>query len=111
MSEKVIAIMNKPANCQVCVFGVCKYSLPLTTRRKGYYCQLKEPKARIVEDFDYNAEIHLSNCPLKRSNITICRKKPKKQERVRRRCAACVQTSFKRSEKIRKERSGFSIYF
>lgn len=65
MSEKVIAIMDKPANCQACVFGVCKYSLPLTTRRKGYYCQLKEPKDRAVEDFDYNEEIHLSNCPLK----------------------------------------------
>lgn len=74
MSEKVIAIMNKPANCQVCVFGVCKYSLPLTTRRKGYYCQLKEPKARIVEDFDYNAEIHLSDCPLKPYKEEQCEK-------------------------------------
>ena len=61
--EKVIAIIDKPINCEDCVFGICKYSLPLTTHRKGYYCQLIEP--RTVEDFDYNEEVHLSNCPLK----------------------------------------------
>lgn len=65
MREKVIAIMNKPTDCTTCVFGVCKYSLPSTTRRKGYYCMLKEPKDRVVEDFDYDEKIHLSNCPLK----------------------------------------------
>lgn len=63
--SKVIAIIDKPKNCQECVFGICKYSLPLSIHRKAYYCQLKEPKGRVVEDFDYDEEVHLSNCPLK----------------------------------------------
>ena len=63
--SKVIAIIEKPKDCYECVFGICKYSTPLTTRRKGYYCQLKEPKGRVVEDFDYDESVHLSNCPLK----------------------------------------------
>lgn len=63
--SKVIAIMDKPKDCQKCVFGICQYSLPLSTRRKGYYCQLREPKDRVVEDFDYDEEVHLSNCPLR----------------------------------------------
>lgn len=63
--EKVIAVMNKPKNCEECMFGVCKYSLPLSTHRKAYYCQLKESKGRVTEDFDYDEEVHLSDCPLK----------------------------------------------
>ena len=63
--SKVIAIIDKPKNCGVCTFGICKYSLLLSTYRKGYYCQLKEPQDRVVEDFDFEAEVHLSNCPLK----------------------------------------------
>lgn len=62
--SKVIAVMDKPANCQKCVFSVCKYSLPLSTNRKGYYCQLHEPQNRIVEDFAFEEDVHLSNCPL-----------------------------------------------
>ena len=62
---KAIAIMDKPKKCQECVFGICKYSLPLSIHRKAYYCQLKEPKGRVAEDFDYDEEVHLSNCPLK----------------------------------------------
>lgn len=61
--SKVIAIMNKPKNCDYCPFGICKYSLPLSTNRKGYYCQLS--KDRVVEDFDFKEDVHLSNCPLK----------------------------------------------
>lgn len=63
--NKVIAIMDKPQNCEKCVFGVCAYSLPCATHRKGYYCQLKKSQGRVVEDFDYDAEVHLSNCPLR----------------------------------------------
>lgn len=63
--SKVIAIIEKPKDCHNCTYGVCKYATPFTTRRKGYYCQLKEPKNRVVEDFDYDAEVHLSDCPLK----------------------------------------------
>ena len=62
---KVIAIINRPPNCQRCWFSICKYSLPLSTYRKGYSCQLKEPQDRVVEDFDYNAEVHLKDCPLR----------------------------------------------
>ena len=61
--EKVIAIMNKPIDCQCCPFSICKYSLPLTTNKVGYVCSLDED--RIVEEFDYLEEIHLKNCPLK----------------------------------------------
>lgn len=63
--SKVIAIIDRPKDCQECVFGICKYSLPLSIHRKAYYCQLKEPKGRVAEDFDYDEEVHLSNCPLK----------------------------------------------
>ena len=63
--NKVIAIIDRPKDCQECVFGICKYSLPLSIHRKAYYCQLKEPKGRVAEDFDYDEEVHLSNCPLK----------------------------------------------
>lgn len=61
--SKVIAIIDRPKNCDYCDFCVCKYSLPLTTNRKGYYCKLKENI--VVEDFDFREEVHLSNCPLK----------------------------------------------
>ena len=61
--SKVIAIIDKPENCQKCWFSMCYYSLPLSTRRKGYSCRLKVEK--VVEDFDYDAEVHLQNCPLK----------------------------------------------
>lgn len=70
--SKVIAIMEKPEDCQECVFGVCKYSLPLSTYRKGYYCQLKKPEDRVVEDFDYEDNVNLHDCPL--------RELPEKQE-------------------------------
>lgn len=63
--SKVIAVMDKPENCQSCVFGVCKYSLPLSSNRKGYYCQLLPPEHRVVQDFDYDADVHLDNCPLR----------------------------------------------
>ena len=62
--SKVIAIIDKPKNCKECVFGFCKYALPLSNK-KAYYCQLKEPKDRVVEEFNYSEEVHLSNCPLK----------------------------------------------
>lgn len=63
--SKVIAIMDKPNTCEECVFSVCKYSLPLSMHRKAYYCKLREPKGRVAEDFDYDADVHLSNCPLR----------------------------------------------
>ena len=62
--SKVIAVMDKPIDCQHCVFSVCKYSLPLSTNSKGYYCHLHEPNDRVVKDFAYEEEVHLSNCPL-----------------------------------------------
>lgn len=64
--SKAIAVIEKPKNCEQCPFGRCKYSLPLTTHKKGLYCQLREPQNRVVEDFDYDAEVHLNNCPLQR---------------------------------------------
>lgn len=64
MSDKVIAVMDKPINCQNCVWGICKYSFPLSIRRKGYTCQLKGIEDRIVDDFDYEADVHLEDCPL-----------------------------------------------
>lgn len=67
--SKVIAIMEKPKDCNNCPFVICKYSLPLSTTRKGYYCQLNGDG--VVEDFGYEEEVHLSNCPL--------REVPKKQ--------------------------------
>lgn len=63
--SKVIAIIDRPKNCQKCRFSICSYSLPLSTYRKGYSCRLQEPKDRIVEDYDYDAEVHLKNCPLR----------------------------------------------
>lgn len=63
--SKAIAVIDKPKNCEVCPFGRCKYSLPLTTHGKGFYCQLREPKNRVVEDFHYDDEVHLQNCPLR----------------------------------------------
>lgn len=63
--SKVIAIIDRPKSCDECIFARCKYSLPLSTNRRGYYCQLKEPQERVVEDFACDEEMHLSNCPLK----------------------------------------------
>ena len=62
--SKVIAIIDRPKDCHNCMFGVYKYA-NLTEHRKGYYCRLKKPQDRVVEDFDYDEEVHLSNCPLK----------------------------------------------
>lgn len=63
--DKVIAIIEKPKNCESCVFVICKYSLPLSSNRKGYYCQLLPLEQRVVQDFDYDADVHLDNCPLR----------------------------------------------
>lgn len=63
--SKVIAIMDKPTNCQKCVFGVCEYSLPLSMNRKGYCCQLISPEQRKVHDVEYGEDIHIPGCPLK----------------------------------------------
>ena len=66
--EKVIAVMDRPRNCQECIFGVCKYSHPFWSREnsstKGYYCQLLPPEQRVAQQFDYDSEVHLDNCPL-----------------------------------------------
>lgn len=35
------------------------------TNRKGYYCQLLPPGQRVVQDFDYDADVHLDNCPMR----------------------------------------------
>ena len=73
--SKVIAIIEKPKNCQSCVFGICKYSLPLSEHIKGYYCQLLLPQQRVVQAFEYDADVHLDNCPLRpmpEKKDTIC---------------------------------------
>lgn len=62
--SKVIAVIDKPQSCEVCYFGVCKYSTPLSSCRKGYYCQLQPHDKRTVADFDVGDEVHLANCPL-----------------------------------------------
>ena len=54
--------MEKPKNCQNCVFGVCRYSLPLSLHKKGYSCLLNNGQ---TEEFNYDAEVHLKNCPLR----------------------------------------------
>lgn len=64
MNDKVIAVMNKPKDCENCVWGICKYSTPFSTYRKGYYCNLKKPEDITIEDFFYTDEVHLKNCPL-----------------------------------------------
>lgn len=64
--SKAIAIIDKPDSCQKCWFSVCHYSLPLSTRRKGYSCRIQNyDNGVVVEDFDYDEEVHLKNCPLK----------------------------------------------
>lgn len=67
--SKVIAIMDRPKNCQECVFGVCKYSCPSWSgnraNKKGWYCQLKVPEKRAVQEFDYDADVKITDCPLK----------------------------------------------
>ena len=62
---KVIAIIEKPSDCQKCWFSQCRYSLPLSTSRKGYLCQSLKGEKRVVEDFGYDEEVHLKNCPLR----------------------------------------------
>ncbi len=66
--SKVIAVIDKPKNCQECVFGACKFSHPFWSREKpntkGYYCQLLPPDKRNVQEFTYDGEVHLDNCPL-----------------------------------------------
>lgn len=76
--SKAIAIIDRPKNCQKCWFSKCYYSLPLSTHRKGYGCRLKEPCDREVEDFDYDEEVHLSNCPLREvpQKMQVCGKYP-----------------------------------
>lgn len=63
--SKVIAIIEKPKDCHNCIFGIFEYACPVSTHRKAYSCRLKEPQDRVIEDFDYDEEVHLSNCPLK----------------------------------------------
>lgn len=63
--SKAIAIIERPENCQKCLFSICHYSLPLSLHKKGYSCRLRKTNGIVVEDFDYDAEVHLSNCPLR----------------------------------------------
>ena len=66
--SKAIAIIDRPENCQKCWFSACHYSLPLSTRRKGYSCRIQNYDSGVgvvVEDFDYDEEVHLKNCPLR----------------------------------------------
>ena len=67
--SKVMVIMDKPEYCQNCVVGGCKYSNPLWSRdnpsKKGYYCQLLPPEKRQIHEFEYDVEVHISECPLK----------------------------------------------
>ena len=63
--SKVIAIIEKPKDCHNCIFGIFEYACPVSTHRKAYSCRLKEPQDRVIEDFDYDEEVHLRNCPLK----------------------------------------------
>lgn len=63
--SKVIAIIDKPENCQSCVYGVCKYSLPLSKNTKCYYCRIIPTEKRVLQEFDYDADVHLDNCPLR----------------------------------------------
>lgn len=62
--SKVIAVIEKPNNCQECAFARCKYFLPFTTRKKGYYCELLPPDQRTIKNVDYNDDVHLKHCPL-----------------------------------------------
>ena len=62
--SKVIAVIDKPNNCQDCAFARCKYSLPFTTMKKGYYCELLPPDQRTIKNVDYNDDVHLKHCPL-----------------------------------------------
>lgn len=62
--SKTVLVMDMPKCCEECIFNVCKYSLPLTTKRKGYYCQLDED--RKIFDMDYDNKNFLSpRCPLR----------------------------------------------
>lgn len=92
--SKVIAVIDKPKNCEVCPFGRCKYSLPLTTHRKGLYCQLREPQNRVVEDFHYDDEVHLQNCPLVEVPTEVSNSLEKYAERYN----ACIDEIMKGSE-------------
>ena len=61
--SKSKAIIYTPVSCENCIFNVCKYSLPLSTNRKGYYCQLDDD--REVFDLDYDDHSFKSKkCPL-----------------------------------------------
>lgn len=77
--SKAIAIIDRPENCQKCWFSACHYSLPLSTRRKGYSCRIQNyDNGVVVEDFDYEEEVHLKNCPLKPmpEKMQVCGKYP-----------------------------------
>lgn len=45
MSEKVIAIMNKPANCQVCVFWSMQIFVTINNAPKGLLLSIKRAKS------------------------------------------------------------------
>ena len=69
--EKVVAIMNKPKNCEMCIFSLSRDYLSFSTNKKSCCCLLKEPDQRKVEEFDRKEEVHISDCPLKPYDVTF----------------------------------------
>lgn len=67
--DKVVAVMDRPNDCGSCVFCRCAFSHPFWSKDDpntvGYYCQLRKRGDRKVEKFDMDAEVHLSDCPLR----------------------------------------------
>jgi hypothetical protein len=61
--SKSIAIIETPITCEKCIFHVCRYSLPLSTYRKGYYCQLDNDREVFDLDFD-DHNFKSKKCPL-----------------------------------------------
>lgn len=62
---KVVALIDMPDRCGKCIFHACKYYLPFSTGRKGYYCRLDKEKE--VFDLDYEDTTFKSKkCPLRK---------------------------------------------
>lgn len=62
--SKAVVIIDMPQCCEKCFFCACKYALPLSTGRKGIYCQLDSEKE--IFDIAFDKKNFLSQkCPLR----------------------------------------------
>lgn len=72
-----VPFMKMPESCDKCVFGICRYSNPLTSGMHGYNCQIEyyeKGRYETVREAPYDEHIVPTECPLIDEDEDVCEK-------------------------------------